>query len=482
MSLLSRREQFVPRRIQLTALLLLTSAAWCQTLEAPCPADPCPGPEATTPPSAGQPPTGNAVSGVLQNVPGPVSGISLPLAVSSETPLSSVVTGSLGVTALYDNNLFSNNAAPLHDVLYTITPSFGLQQVRTRTTLTLNYNGGIAVDQRVDNRSIIYQGGTGELSYALTQHLALRVHEAYAVSSDPFFGLGQTGFVLAPVGPGSPNSFLAVPVATSTTNFSTADLAWELGPHTVAGVSGTYSTLNYRDLPRTFGPTLQLFDTQRRAGRTYIAQQISRRQSIGAEFDVQNLNFTGLGRTITYGAFGFTELVLHQGVKISLYAGPQYAASRYFGVPSSAGPTVAQQSQWSPAAGGTFTWEGSKTALRLGAQRTITDSAGIAGAVRSDNATAELLRYLTPRWAVSLDGAYFDGRGLVDSPVGPLLNLRTLYVSAGIERKLMQNLSLRLRYLRLHQTQSGTLLSPILGDHNRVEFGVYYVFSRPWGG
>lgn len=470
-------------RIQFVLVFLLfASVAWCQEPQGTNPQD---APQSTAeqaPPEQ----AGNAVSAVMQNVPGPVSGISTALAVSSEKRDTNVIVGSFGFSTFYDDNSLNNNASPFYDFLYTITPSIGVQQTRERMTWSLDYIGGISVDQRLDNRNIVNHAGTGEFSYALTEHLVVRARETYAISSDPFFQAGQGTFVPAPSGPGALNPFPAVPPATNTTNISTADLTWEVGPHTLLGASGSYSTLNYSDVVTASGPVPQLIDTRSVTGRAYLAHQFSRRQSAGVEFDVQDFRFTGLGRTTTYGAFAFTELLLRQDMKLSVYAGPQYSHTNDSLVLSAFGPPIVipiARNQWSPVVGGSFTWEGVKAAVRLGAQTSISDGGGLQGAIRQDRATAELRWYLTPRWVLTAEGAFYDGRGLVEDASGhPFTTIRTVYGGAGIERKLKPNLSFRLRYLRLHQSQGGTILIPVLADHDRVEFGFTYTFTHPWGG
>lgn len=469
-------------RIQLAVLfLLLTSVAWCQEPQTPQSGDQQGASQQA--PERQQPES--QVTAVTQNIPGPVSGISPALAVAGEVTPSNVIMGSLGFTMFYDDNYLNNNADPFYDFLYIITPSIGFQQTRPRLQWSANYSGGVSVDQRLDNRNIVNHAATGNFAVALSQHVVLQLRETYAISSDPFFQAGQSTFVPAPSGPGTINPFVAVPPATSTSNISTADLSWQISPHNIVGVSGSYSTRNYNDVVTASGPVPQLIDTESRTGRAYFAHQVSRRQSVGVEFDVQDLRFSGLGRTISYGAFAFTEVVLRPGMKLSVYAGPQHShvhdtlVLSLFGFPVII-PVL--RDQWSPTVGGTFTWEGQRTALRLGAQSTVTDGGGLQGAVHSYSGTAEILRHLTPRWVLTAEGAYFYGRGIVEGPTGPLSNLRTVYGGAGIERKLTPNLSLRLRYQRLYQTQSGALVSQFVADHNRVEFGILYTFTHPWGG
>jgi hypothetical protein len=463
-------------RIQLVIVpLLLASVAWCQ--------EPQTGDQQNTTPEQ-QPES--QVTAVIQNVPGPVSGINPPLAVAGERASTNVIVGSFGFGTYYDDNMLNNNTNPFYDFLYTITPSIGFQQTRPRVQWSANYTGGVSVDQRLDNRNIISQAATGNFAMAITQHVVLQLRETYATTSDPFFDAGQSLFVPAPSGPGALNPFPAVPPSTSTSNISTADITWEVGPHTLLGASGSYSTLNYSDVVTASGPVPQLIDTRSVTGRAYLAHQVSRRQSLGVEFDVQDLRFSGLGRTTTYGVFAFTEVVLRQGMKLSVYAGPQYSQTHDSLVLNPLGPPIVipiVRNQWSPVVGGTFDWEGVRAALRLGAQTSITDGGGVQGAIRQDNATGELRWYLTPRWILTAEGAFYDGRGLVEDASGhPFSTIRTVYGGAGIERKLTPKLSFRLRYLRLHQSQSGTILIPVLADHDRVEFGFTYTFTHPWGG
>ncbi len=399
--------------------------------------------------------------------------------------MSNMIVGGIGFNALYDSNLLNDNTHLVSDYMYNIKPRIGFQQTRQRLQWSLDGELGVALDQRLSSSDTISKGVSGNLAFALARHLMMQVREDYVSSSDPFFQMGQTHSVPALGGAGLLNPFVGLPAATTVSNLTTLDLAWQIGPQLIAGASGSYSTLHFQDVVTGLGSPSPLIDTESRNGRVYVAHSISPRQSLGIEADVQDLRFGGgSARTISNGVFAFDEITLPRNLTVSLFAGPQETRTHNTILLNALDQPVIVlgiREQWAPVFGGNFVWQTTRTALRLTAQRTVSDGGGLAGALHSNSAMVELLRNVTPRWIVSLDGTYFDGHSVLDGSSGPVSSLHSVSGRLGVARSLTPNLMLRFRYQRLHQSQGGAVLLPLLGDHNRIEFGFDYLYRHPRG-
>jgi len=416
------------------------------------------------------------------SIPGPVSGVTPPLTLAGETPQTNVLVGSIRVSSFYDDNALNRNANKLDDFQYAISPSIAFQQVRRRLSWNVNYDGGVSVNQRLKGRDLVNHNAGAGFQYRLTRRATLQLRENYSVTSDPFDRIGQSRFLAGLGGIGQLNPFVVTPTATRISSVSKTDFTYQTGRHSLLGMSGSFSSLRQKDVPGAASLANRLLDTRSLNGRAYYAHQVSRRHNMGVEYDVQDLRFNGSsGRTVSTGVFYFDDIILTPRMQFSFFAGPQRSHTHdnvllnFFGLPLVA---AVLRDQWSFAGGGNFTWQGRRTALRLGAQRIVSDGGGLIGAVRLQSLTAEIRKNLSRRWSVYLEGSFFDGRSLLS---GPALRLKTEAASLSLERPVAANLLLHLRYSRLHQAQSGAGSVQLPADHNRAEIGFVYEFSRPWG-
>ena len=84
------------------------------------------------------------------------------------------------------------------------------------------------------------------------------------------------------------------------------------------------------------------------------------------------------GRTVVHGVLGFYSLMLDKHMTLSLWAGPNYSTTFISNVLVRTNSTLAWPSQWSPAGGVMYSWEGSRTSLQAGYSRQISDGGGLA--------------------------------------------------------------------------------------------------------
>ena len=126
-------------------------------------------------------------------------------------------------------------------------------------------------------------------------------------------------------------------------------------------------------------------------------------------------------RTVVHGRLGFYSLILGTHMTLSLWAGPQYSTTYISNmlVPQlGASSTLTLPSQWTPAGGVMYSWEGSRTGLQVGYSRQISDGGGVAEAVNSQQADAEFRRRLAARWTAIVWRGIHEER----SPAYPFCN------------------------------------------------------------
>jgi hypothetical protein len=247
------------------------------------------------------------------------------------------------------------------------------------------------------------------------------------------------------------------------------------------GVSGNYYFVNYGPVENTPG-TSGLIDSRSASGAGFYAHRFSNRHWLGATYNFQQFMFDPGARTTVHRALAFYTLALTSNMTLSLWAGPQYSTSyvsaAFAGQPSGSG-TVALPSQWSPASGVVYDWQGRHTGVRAGYSRQITDGSGLAEAVTRQQIDAEIGQRLSARWTARLRTTYTRNDPLQTLPSS--VPLRSFQGDAGIEYRFTDNVGASLVYGRQQQRYEFPLLPSTIANQNRVWFALSYVFNRPLG-
>jgi hypothetical protein len=187
------------------------------------------------------------------------------------------------------------------------------------------------------------------------------------------------------------------------------------------------------------------------------------------------------GHTTIHRILGFYSLTVGAHMTLSFWAGPQYSTSFVSNVlvPQPSAGTLALPSQWSPAAGAMFDWQGSHTSLHAEYSKQISDGGGLAETVTMQGVDAEIRRRLAARWTASVRGAYTRNDPL--HTLSTSAPLRSFQGNAGIEYRITDNLGVSILYGRQQQRYEYALLPSATANQNRVWFSLSYAFARPLG-
>jgi len=314
----------------------------------------------------------------------------------------------------------------------------------------------------------------------------LDLREDYVLTNDPFGHIGPSQSMATLSGTGQLNSYAATPAATRITSISSGSLTDQLTRHSSMGISASYSTQRFRDAATaTPGAAQSLIDTRTLTGRGFYALEISRRQEIGVEYQLEDLHFRGdVARTTDQTLFLFDEIRLTTHVVLTLFAGPDrtHIHNNIFLQGSNTLLSVipAVNDVWAPAGGAMFTCRGKHVALSLSGQRVVTDGGGSTGAMRASSAGAELRKNFAGRWNLTLGYSYSVGR-LLESLSSTNSGITVEQGSLVLERQLGRHLSARAQFVRTDQTSSGLPAPLTTGNHNRVGVDLVYLFTRPLG-
>jgi len=407
----------------------------------------------------------------------PVTG-NIPIArLSSELSATNVFVGTISVSAIADDD--NNNSAvhPIGGSQYYLGPSVALEEARQHLQFNLAYSPGLLVyvprNSEPDRFSQLFGG---MLHYDFSKKLSIALRQDYLQTDNPF-----QQFESAPFQPGIGviNRPGIVSSSLGYTNFlSQAELNYKVAKHTLLGVNGQFLDLHHDHRVESNQDNNQLINTRDTSGSVFLTQQITPRQSIGAQYQLLNITFPGTpSRTLTNGVFLFDQVVLNPHASFSIFAGPQYSQVHNQELVN-LGLIIVEipfsRKTWTPAAGGTFKWQSGRTALEAIASRRVADGRGLMGSVEMTEGSLTATEKLSKRWVGSLAANLVDDK-LLQVPGDNKVTI--LYVSPEISRRLAQNTWLRLSYQRASRT--GYLAGS--GNHNRVTLNFEHSFDVPLG-
>jgi hypothetical protein len=409
----------------------------------------------------------------------PVNSVQMPLTFSSDGSRSNFLSGGIQLGSGYNDNALVTPNDHVSNVSVLVLPRIEIRQNRERWNLEFAYSPGITINQNLSQQNQFAQSLSFATNYRLSPHVSLQLHDNFAMTNNLFSGLfGNTP------GPGplqQSNSSVITPLADSTSNNGGLGITYQFSASSLVGVSGNYYFVNYGSVSGTPGAS-GFIDSRSPNGAGFYAHRFSNRHWVGATYNFQQLMFDPGGRTVIHRALGFYSLILGAHMTLSLWAGPQYSTSFVSSVlvPQPGAPgTVTLPSQWSPAGGVMFDWQGSHTGLHAGYSRQISDGGGLAEAVTLQQAVAQFRRRLAARWTATAGVAYARNSPL--HTLSATAPLRSFQGTAGIEYRMTDNLGMSILYGRQQQQYEYPLLPSATANQNRVLFSLSYIFARPLG-
>jgi len=417
-------------------------------------------------------------------VPAPLGGMSpRVLPTLTERPRN-ILMGSVGADAVYDDNGVPESAKPTGAYQYSISPYLSLQRSQAHSNFALDYRGGVTFNQRALDQTLDTQSVAADFQHRFTRKWLMELREDYLRTSNPFTTVGENQLLPTLSGNGQPASQAATLAATRTANSSFATLTYQLGPHSILGVSGNYSTERFNDVAATPGASLHLIESDTTVGQAFYALRISQSQNIGGQYQIQDLKFeSGQARTVGQTFFLFDEITIKPHVTLTLFGGPEYSHTHnnVALVDTNQAKIILPvlKDEWSPAGGAMLTVRAKRAAVRLTGQRSIGGGGASIGAAHTTGASAELQTDLTQRWSSSLGAVYSDGSLLQGSTSGVASRTTTLQGTVAVSRRITRNLVAQAQYAHIHQFSASLQNSSVYGDHNRVGVGLAYQFTRP---
>jgi len=410
--------------------------------------------------------------------PPPVSGATYPTAFIAEERSNLLEYGVAFTTAYTDNLLAGVAGQPVSDISYSVAPTIAVDATTPRLHWVATYAPGFTFYQRTSARNESDENASFDFQYRLSPHVTLSARDGFLKSSNVF---NQPNFgALGAVSGGAqiPNFSVIAPLADILSNTGSVDLTYQFGLNGMVGASGTFTNLHYPHPSQVPG----LFDSSSQGGSAFYSFRISKMHYLGVTYQYQRLlsyPTTGLSETQTHAVMMFYTLYPTTHVTVSFFGGPQYSDTVQPPVPPLNLP-FPEAKAWTPAAGGSLSWQGRLTTLAFSYSHVIAGGGGLVGAVHLDSVTPSIRRQIYKTLSGTVGGAYTENKMIGNFQAGAY-NGHSISGTALVEQLLGQHLSVRLGYTRLHQTYSGIAAIATNPNTNREFITISYHFARPLG-
>ena len=410
--------------------------------------------------------------------PPPVSGQEYPTSVSSGER-SNYLRGGLAFTSAYtDNAIGSISGQPVSDLSYSVAPFIALDETTSRLHWVFTYAPGFTFYQRESSRNETDQNASIDLQYRLSPHVTFSARDGFQKSSNVFNQPDLAGAAAVSGGTQEPNFSVIAPIADRLSNSGNVGLNYQFVANGMVGASGTFSNLHYPNQAEVPG----LFDSSSQGGSAFYSLRVSKMHYIGATYQYQRLvsNPTvGQNETQTHALLFFYTLYATSRVSLSFFGGPQHSDTVQPPQPPLQLQIPAARA-WTPAAGGSMSWQGRLTNVALSYSHIISGGGGLSGAVKMDSASGSIRQQIARRLSGSIAGGYAQN-DVLGSALAGATNGHTVSGTASLQQALSQHISVQVGYTRLHQDYSGVAVLAATPNTNRESVSISYDFSRPLG-
>ncbi len=440
------------RRIWLV-LLLASTLAWAQQDSSPAPAVAL-APDSEEIPAADSSAQPLVPANLTDQMPPPAAGI--------YEELDNLLELSLKAGVGYVSNVNGSG-----DEQYNLIPSIHFQELRSRGGWNLQYTPGIYLYQHSTGGSQFSNSASGTGDYDFTDRFHVRVRQDYFRSTDPFAVVENSQPALGVINSANPTI-----AAWGYTRFTTnAGVDYVLAEHSKIGASGTWNWYDHDNQSYQISSGIPLM-TQNNVGSVYYSQQLSERNTLGLQGGYTDMSFPISQSTRAYSVSGSETILLNAHSSIMLYAGPELTQNRYL-LPGQ-NTALTSTSTWGPMAGIVYGWTGNRTSVQVEIAHKVGDGAGSLQAFEMTTGALRLTHRITKSWEAHASATAGDNIALSTNGYG---RLRTLIATAGINRKLIGNLSWSLDYDGIYQQDKTYPVS----NYSRAQFALTYAFRKPLG-
>jgi hypothetical protein len=410
----------------------------------------------------------------LAPAPVPVygSGIQMPLQFQGESVPANQVSFSMGVSALYDDNVFASNSLRVGDEALSFDSRLGITRRTEHLMASVDYMPFFLLYRQIDQYDRANHSANLNLAYRLTSRVILGLRDAFSYQNGVYPSLTGQQIMSGPASP-TALSQIIVPYTTRVlSNMPGLDLTFVKSQRTSLTLSGGYNQVKYGSQT----PSQPLYNSNGVSGSLALQYRVTEHTSFGVFLLHQDITYQGgqvFGnrlRSQIESTFLSVGSRLSPTVTVTVFGGPQYlrAVSQ---IPAAAGLA----GHFHGSGGGSITKQVRRTALDLSFQRSISGTGGLYTSAIYSDATFGVRRRLVGHWeadlqgdAVRADASLFQrANGRTDALIGRI----------NISRPFLHGSLFHISYTTTHQLSKGILPISADFDRNQVAVGVDYLFK-----
>jgi len=426
-----------------------------------------------------EPPATNEHPEDTMQTPPPVTGANYPTAVAAHERTNYLSYGVVFTSAYNDNVQGGLSSHPISDISYSVAPTIEIDTTTPRLHWMGSYSPGFTLYQRTSGLNKSDQNAIFDLKYRLSPHVSFSARDTLLKSSNvfnqPSFGTG----VAISGGAQVPNFSVIAPLADILTNTGSVDLSYQFALNGMIGASGTFTNLHYPNPSQVPG----LSDSSSQGASAFYSFRISKMHYIGVTYQYQHLlsyPATGLSETQTHAVLLYYTLYPTTHFTMSFFGGPQHFDTVQPPIPP-LNLQLPETSDWTPAAGGSLSWQGRLTNLGGSYSHVVAGSGGLFNAVHLDSATSSFKQQITKTLTGLVAGMYTQSK-VLGSPQLTGFNGHSVSGTVSLNQSLLrQHLNVELGYTRMHQSYDGIPVLAANPDTNREFISISCQFSRPLG-
>jgi hypothetical protein len=423
-------------------------------------------------------PIGLAAQAALPTALGPAqavvygAGFQTPLRFEGEGVSLNQVSLSMGVSGLYDDNVFARNSVRLSDEALSFDSHLGITRQTEHLTASFDYMPFYPLYRHIDQYDRLNHSANLGLTYRLTSRFFLGLHDTFSYLNGVYPSLTGQQIMSGPVSPTTLNQMTLPYTTRALLNMAGLDLTFVKSRRTSLTLSGGYDRRKFRS--QIAGQPL--YNGNGASGGLTFQYRATEHTSFGILLLHQDITYKG-GEVFGYRLRSQIESTflslgsrLSPTVTVTVFGGPQYV--RTIGqAPAAAG--VARH--FHPSGGGSITKQVRKTALDLSFQHFVSDSAGLYTSVIYTNAILGVRRRLVGDW----EADFHSSAARADASLFQLANGRTDGLMGGISisRPFSHGSVFHISYDTWHQLSKGTLPVSFNVDRNQVSTGIDYQFK-----
>ena len=393
---------------------------------------------------------------------------------------ANVITMGLSVSSEYDDNFLSDNVNKQSNLMTIIEPHFAWNWSRGRLGWLVDTRNGFSASAQSSADRSRSHAVDATLRFRQNKRLTITLTNSFLESTNPF-----DFFRAADSSPGNgagipqrPTDFIPGSTAHTRSERAAASVSYALSAHGQMGLSGSFFNVKHSVAASSQLPAEFVGDEASFGVRGFYAHQLARHQGMDLAYKLEKLSGRN-GTSLIHSVLYTQTISLSSTSKLSVFTGPEVALMRNgFAAPD---PTLnavpARLFAWHWAGGATYNWKAGKNQLALSLSRTIGNGSGLLGAVRLTSVTAGWSRKIARGWTADLSSSHDRDVTLDDAKT----KLSFLWVSGGLTHALSQDLSVALKYWRVHQGASNSALGSSLADHNRAAVTLVYEHREAMG-